>query len=302
VGVSRIGLGGYELGGLAADVPAARAAIEAALASGTNWVDTAEGYHDTANETVIGEAIRDLPERPLISSKADPEAGAFRRQQLHAACRASLRRLGVDHLDVYFLHWPDEPGGVPLAETWGAMGELVDDGLVRAIGLSNFTVDEIAACHATRPVDVVQDGLSLIDHLGNREAFAWCAENGIAVMVYEPLASGLLSGRPVTIQELRRTWADLEEWTFYDRLCAPGKLERSADVASGVGRVAARLELPPAQVAVAWVLSRREVTAAICGSRNPAHVTQNSAVAEVRLDAEAIAELDALVPLGPAFA
>jgi aryl-alcohol dehydrogenase-like predicted oxidoreductase len=73
-------------------------------------------------------------------------------------------------------------------------------------------------------------------------------------------------------------------------------------VASGVGRVAARLELPPAQVAVAWVLSRREVTAAICGSRNPAHVTQNSAVAEVRLDAEAIAELDALVPLGPAFA
>jgi len=87
--------------------------------------------------------------------------------------------------------------------------------------------------------------------------------------VYEPLASGLLSGRPVTIQELRRTWADLEEWTFYDRLCAPGKLERSAEVASGVGRVAARLELPPAQVAVAWVLSRREVTAAICGSRNP---------------------------------
>ena len=121
-------------------------------------------------------------------------------------------------------------------------------------------------------------------------------------MVYEPLASGLLSGRPVTIQELRRTWADLEEWTFYVRLCAPGKLERSAEVASGVGRVAARLELPPAQVAVAWVLSRREVTAAICGSRNPAHVTQNSAVAEVRLDAEAIAELDALVPLGPAFA
>jgi aryl-alcohol dehydrogenase-like predicted oxidoreductase len=160
--VSRIGLGGYELGGLAPDVPSARAAIDAALESGTNWVDTAEGYHDTANETAIGDAIRDLPERPLISSKANPEDGTFRRERLHAACRASLQRLVVDHLDVYFLHWPDEPDGVPLEETWGAMGELVDEGLVRAIGLSNFTVDEIAACHASRPVDV-RPGRALAD-------------------------------------------------------------------------------------------------------------------------------------------
>jgi len=300
--VARIGLGGYELGGLAPDVPSARAAIDAALESGTNWVDTAEGYHDTANETAIGDAIRDLPERPLISSKANPEDGTFRRERLHAACRASLQRLVVDHLDVYFLHWPDEPDGVPLEETWGAMGELVDEGLVRAIGLSNFTVDEIAACHASRPVDVVQDGLSLIDHLGNRETFAWCAENDIAVMVYEPLASGLLGGGPVTAEQLRRTWVDLEEWSFYDRLCAPGKLERSAAVAGGLARVAARLQVPPAQVAVAWVLAQHAVSSAICGSRNPAHVRENSAVAELRLDSETIAELEALVPLGPAFA
>jgi aryl-alcohol dehydrogenase-like predicted oxidoreductase len=299
--LSPIGLGGYELGSDPADVPAARAAIEAALDSGVNWLDTAEAYSDTANETVIGQAMRGLPARPVVASKADPHGDNFRREPLHAACRASLDRLGVDHLDLYFLHEPDEPGGVPLDETWGAMGELVDEGLVRAIGLSNFPREQVEACHAARRVDAIQDGLSLIDHLGNRELFRWCAENDIAVVVYEPLAGGLLGGGPLTLEALRRTWGDLEEWSFYERLCAPGKLERSAAVAAAMAKIAARLGVPPAQVAVAWVLAQPGVSSAICGSRNPAHVRENSEAAEVRLDAATIAELDAAIPLGPAF-
>jgi aryl-alcohol dehydrogenase-like predicted oxidoreductase len=300
--LSAIGLGGYELGSDPADVPAARAAIEAALDSGVNWLDTAEAYSDTANETVIGQAMRGLSTRPVVASKADPHGDNFRREPLHAACRASLDRLGVDHLDLYFLHSPDEPGGVPLDETWGAMSELVDDGLVRAIGLSNFTREQVEACHASRRVDAIQDGLSVIDHLGNRELFRWCAEHDIAVVVYEPLASGLLGGGPITLEALRRTWRDLEEWSFYERLCAPGKLERSAAVAARLTEMAARLEVPAAQVAVAWVLAQPGVSSAICGSRNPAHVRENSEAAELQLDAETIAELDAAIPLGPAFA
>ena len=300
--LSQIGLGGYELGADPADVPAARAAIEAGIESGVNWLDTAEAYSDTANETVIGRAMRGLSTRPVVSSKAYPHEDNFRREPLRAACRASLERLGVDHLDIYFLHWPDEPDGVPLDETWGAMGELVDDGLVRAIGLSNFTPEQIEACHASRRVDVVQDGLSLIDHLGNREMFTWCAESDIAVVVYEPPASGLLGGGPITDEALRRTWGDLEEWSFYDRLCAPGKLERSAAVAGELMGIAGRLGVPPAQVAVAWVLAQPGVSSAICGSRNPAHVRENSAAAQLHLDADTIAELDAVIPLGPAFA
>jgi aryl-alcohol dehydrogenase-like predicted oxidoreductase len=300
--LSQIGLGGYELGADPADVPAARAAIEAGIESGVNWLDTAEAYSDTANETVIGRAMRGLSTRPVVSSKAYPHEDNFRREPLRAACRASLERLGVDHLDIYFLHWPDEPGGVPLDETWGAMAELVDDGLVRAIGLSNFTPEQIEACHASRRVDVVQDGLSLIDHLGNREMFTWCAESDIAVVVYEPLASGLLGGGPITDEALRRTWGDLEEWSFYDRLCAPGKLERSAAVAGELMGIAGRLGVPPAQVAVAWVLAQPGVSSAICGSRNPTHVRENSAAAQLHLDADTIAELDAVIPLGPAFA
>src|SRR3954453_16547282 len=251
--LSPIGLGGYELGSDTADVPVARAAIEAALDSGVNWLETAEAYSDPANETVIGQAMRGLSRRPVVASKADPHGDNFRREPLHAACRASLDRLGLDHLDLYFLHEPDEPGGVPLDETWGAMGELVDDGLVAAIGLSNFTREQVEACHVSRRVDAIQDGLSLIDHLGNRELFRWCAEHDIAVVVYEPLAGGLLGGGPLTLEALRRTWGDLEEWSFYERLCAPGKLERSAAVAGELAGIATRLEVPPAQVAVAWV-------------------------------------------------
>lgn len=299
--LSSIGLGGYELGSEPADVPGARAAIEAALDSGVNWLDTAEAYSDTANETVIGQAMRGLSTPPVVASKADPHEDNFRRQRLHAACRASLERLGVDHLDLYFLHEPDDPGGVPLDETWGAMAELVDEGLVRAIGLSNFTREQLEACHASRRVDAVQDGLSMIDHLGNRELFTWCAEHDIAVVVYEPLAGGLLGGAPVTLEGLRRTWGDLEEWGFYERLCAPGRLERSAAVAAELTKVAARLEVPAAQVAVAWVLAQPGVSSAICGSRNPAHVRENSGAAELCLDADTMTELDALVPLGPAF-
>ena len=300
--LSPIGLGGVVLGEEPGDVPAARAAIEAAIDSGMNWLDTAEAYAGTANETVIGRAMRGLSTRPLVASKADPDGGTFRREQLHAACRASLERLGVDHLDLYFLHWPDEPDGVPLDETWGAMGELADEGLVRAIGLSNFTREEIEACHAARRVDVIQDGLSLIDHLANRDLFKWAAEHDISVVVYEPLASGLLGGGPITLEGLRRTWGVLEAWSFYDRLCAPGKLERSAAVAAELVEIAARLDVPPAQVAVAWVLAQPGVSSALCGSRNPVHVRENSRAAELRLSSETIVELEAAVPLGPAFA
>ncbi|HVI34976.1 MAG TPA: aldo/keto reductase, partial [Gaiellales bacterium] len=174
--LSSIGLGGFELGESAADVPAARSAIAAAMASGVNWLDTADEYHATANESVIGEALGGLPEQPLISSKRWPKGDSFTPAGIHAGCRTSLKRLGVDHLDLYFLHWPDDQ--IPLQESWGAMAELADQGLVRAIGLSNYTLAQIEACHAARPVDVIQDGLSLVDYPENRHKVAACGWQG----------------------------------------------------------------------------------------------------------------------------
>jgi aryl-alcohol dehydrogenase-like predicted oxidoreductase len=301
VELSEIGLGGYELGHEAAHVRGARSAIAAAVETGVNWLDTSDAYHDTANETLIGEALRGLTKPPLVASKRFPDGDSFTAPGIHAGCRESLQRLGLDHLDVYFLHRPDEPDGAPLAETWCAMGELVDQGLVRAIGLSNFTLEQIDACHSVRPVHVVQDGLSLIDHLHNRELFQACGERGIAVVVYEPLAGGLLTGAIRNIDDLRRTWDDLEEWSFYDRLCAAGKWHKTEAVISAIAEVSERRGASVPHLAIAWVLMQCGVTSAICGSGNPAHVRDNSAAAEVELSVDAIGELEAIVSLGPTF-
>jgi len=201
--VSTVGLGGIELGpevGEEPDVDRAVGVIEAALEAGVNWLDTSENYLDTSNEALIGAALQRVDGEVLVATKVAPSAAitgggtGFRRDQVHSACRASLARLGREQIDVYFLHWPDDTG-VPLDETWGAMAELVDDGLVRAIGLSNYELEEVERCHAQRPVDVVQDGLSLIDYLDNRAAIARCGELGIAAAIYEPLASGILTGK-----------------------------------------------------------------------------------------------------------
>ena len=299
--LSAIGLGGFELGQTAADVPAARAAIAAAMESGVNWVDTADSYHATANESVIGEALGCLRERPLISSKRWPEGDSFGAAGIHAGCRESLQRLGVDHVDLYFLHWPDDE--IPLQESWGAMAELADQGLARAIGLSNYTLAQIEACHAARPVDVIQDGLSLVDYPENRHKVAACGWQGIASVIYEPLAGGLLAGAYANAVDVRAKWGDdVDEYGFFDRLFGPDQEPRTITLTAELKRVAEERGVGMAQLAIAWVLAQPGVTSAICGSCNPAHVSGNSVAAEIKLDDDALAELEAVMQLGPAFA
>jgi aryl-alcohol dehydrogenase-like predicted oxidoreductase len=310
VELSRIGMGGYELGpepDEEPDVDHAVQVIRAALECGVNWLDTSENYLATHNEELIGKALARVGSDDfLVASKVAPGAAitgggsGFRREQVLAACRGSLERLGRDHIDVYFLHWPDETG-VPLEETWGAMAELVDAGLVRAIGMSNYSREEVARCHAQRRVDAVQVGLSLIDYLDGRNAIAEWGEAGIAVTIYEPLGSGVLTGR--TLEQVREVWPEVwRESPFYLRLLAPGNGERSFAVADGMGPIAERLEATVAQVTIAWVLRQPGVAAAIAGSRSVAHTRENAGAAELELPQAVLDELEELIPLGPAFA
>lgn len=306
--VSAVGLGGFELGpepGEGPQVDRAVAVIETALAEGINWLDTSENYLDTRNESLIGAALTRISGDFLVASKAAPRAAltgggsGFRRDQIHAACHASLRRLGREHIDVYFLHMPDD-SGVPLEETWGAMAELVEAGLVRAIGLSNYELADIERCHAQRPVDSVQTGLSLIDYLDDRSLIARCGELGIGVVVYEPLASGILSDK--TLEQVLAVWdGPWLESAFFKRLLAPGRAERSFNVADGMRPIAARLDATVAQLAIAWVLRQPGVIAALAGSRDGRHVRQNAYAAKLDLT-RVLDELEALIPLGPTFA
>jgi myo-inositol catabolism protein IolS len=306
--VSRVGLGGYELGpepGEEPDVERAARVIEISLEAGVNWVDTSENYLETRNESVIGGALGRIGSDFLVASKVAPRAGVtgggtgFRREQVHAACRGSLRRLGRKHIDVYFLHWPDDTG-VPLEETWGAMAELADEGLVRAIGMSNYELEDVERCHASRAVDVVQVGLSLIDYVDDRPYIARCGVLGIPVTIYEPLASGILGGK--TLEQVLAIWTGpWVESSFYKRLLSPGRAERSFAVAEGLRPIADRLGATVAQVAIAWVLHQPGVAAAIAGSRNGGHMRENAEAASLDLT-DVPDELEQLIPLGPSFA
>ncbi len=305
--ISRVGLGGYELGpepGDTPDIDRAVGLIDAALDAGVNWLDTSENYLETHNESVIGAALSRTGDELLVSSKVAPGAAitgggtGFRRPEVQQACRESLRRLGRDHIDIYFLHWPDE-SGVPLQETWGAMAELVDQGLVRAIGLSNFELVDVESCHGQRTVDAVQDGLSLLDYLDNRATFRRYAELGIAVTVFDVLGSGILTGK--TLDEVLAVWTG--PWTesgFYKRLLAPDKREQSFAVANGLRPIATNIGATVSQLALAWVLQQPGVTAALAGTRSPNHVRDNAQAVEVDVS-NALAELDELIALGPAF-
>lgn len=293
VEVSVVGLGGYWLGG--ADVSAAVEVLEASVAAGVDWIDTAEAYFDGANETLLGTALRGFPE-VLVASKIWPAATPATAEGVRSACTASLQRLGRDVLDVYFVHAPAPD--VPLEETWTAMADLVTDGLVRAIGLSNHPLAQVRQAHALRPVDVVQDGLSLLDHLQLREHFAGCAAQGIAGVGYEPLANGLLTGamRPDTDLTEQREWP-----AIFQRLFAPGRFERSLDVVGRLRVLAADWGCSVAQLAIAWCAHQTGVSAVLAGTTSPAHASSNAAAGALALDASRLQQLDALIPLGPAF-
>jgi aryl-alcohol dehydrogenase-like predicted oxidoreductase len=308
VEVSRIGLGGFEIGpeaGEQPDMDRAVTVLRASAAAGITWLDTSENYHDTANESLIGTALAASDSDLLVSTKVAPAAAitgggsGFLPAAVRTACHNSLRRLHRDVLDVYLLHWPDDTG-VPLEDTWGAMSELVDAGLVRAIGLSNYDVADVERCHAQRPVDVVQDGLSLIDYLDARAAFARYGELGIGVVAYEPLASGILTGK--SRDEVLALWTGpWLESAFFTRLLGPGRVERSFAVADGVRLLADSLGVAAAQLALAWVLHQPGVSGALAGSRDGRHMLANAVAADLDI-ASVLDALDELIPLGPNFA
>jgi myo-inositol catabolism protein IolS len=278
--------------------------MESAIACGVNWVDTSENYLATANESLIGHALERVAGDLLVASKVAPGSGVtgggsgFRREQVLQACRDSLARLGREYLDIYFLHWPDDTG-IPLEETWGAMAELADDGLVRAIGLSNYTLEDVERCHSQRPVDAVQVGLNLIDYLDDRPYIARCGELGIAATIYEPIAGGVLTGK--SLEQARAAWpGPWRETAWYKRVLGPGSGERSLAVAEGLRPIADQLGATVSQVAIAWVLHQPGVTAAIAGSHDGSHMTEDASAAVLDLSG-VLAEIEELVALGPAF-
>jgi aryl-alcohol dehydrogenase-like predicted oxidoreductase len=294
--LSVIGFGAWEAGGKdwgpnRSDTSVIEA-MRAALDAGIDWIDTAEVYGDGESERLVGLAVTGRRDDVFIATKVAPadEGSGFRPEQIAAACDASLARLGVEAIDLYQLHWPDG-SGVPVEDSWGAMGELVTAGKVRFVGVSNFDRDLIERCEALRHVDSLQQEFSMLA-LDDRELIAWCGERGTGVVSYSPLAVGMLTGaygRDTTFAT--GDWrADDDEGPF-----APANLERSLRVVDGLRPVAERLGITLAQLALAWNVQQPGVTSAIAGSRSADHVRANAAAGASALDAATLAELEALL-------
>jgi aryl-alcohol dehydrogenase-like predicted oxidoreductase len=267
--------------------------MRAALDAGINWIDTAEIYGEGVSERLVGRALVGRRDEVVLATKVAPrpEGSGFRPDDVRRACRSSLERLGLGHVDLYQLHWPDE-SGVAVEDTWGAMCALVDEGLVRWIGVSNFDRGLIERCEAVRHVDSLQSEFSMLD-LEHRDLITWCSEHGIGVVTYGPLSFGLLTG-----SFDRATAEGVTDWRRSEGdspVFGDANLDRVLPIVDSLRPVAARLGITPAQLALAWNRQQRGVTSAIAGSRNPDHVRANAEAGDVKLDGATLAEVDALL-------
>ena len=295
--LSVIGFGAWEAGGDAWGPNRSESevidAVGAGLDAGMNWVDTAEVYGDGVSEMLVGKALAGRRDGIVLATKVAPapEGTGFRPEQVRAACDASLGRLGVDVIDLYQLHWPDR-SGVPVEDTWGAIGGLVDAGKVRWVGVSNFDRTLIERCSAIRHVDSLQQEFSLV-RPEDRELIRWCGEAGIGVLSYSPLGAGLLTGA-FDREDAQR----IDDWRASDGLTSVGHLDRVFALVDGMRPVAERLRVSLPQLALAWNWQQPGVTSAIAGSRDAGHTRSNAAAGDVELDGATLAELDALIDPG----
>jgi aryl-alcohol dehydrogenase-like predicted oxidoreductase len=302
--ISPVGLGAWAIGGGEwqggwgpQDDTESVAAIHRAVAFGVNWIDTAAAYGLGRAEEVVGRAVAALPagERPLVFTKCglvwEPGArtvsNVLSPTSIRAECEASLRRLGVDAIDLYQIHWPAEDG-TPIEESWATMGELVDEGKVRHIGVSNFDVDLLAACEAVRPVETFQPELNLVNRAAAGDTIPWCAAHGTGVIVYSPMRSGLLTGR-FSAERVAALPAD--DWRAEAPDFVEPALTANLQLVDALVPIAVNLGCTLPELAVAWTLAWPGVDGAIVGARRADQVDGWIDAPELSLTADDLAEI-----------
>jgi aryl-alcohol dehydrogenase-like predicted oxidoreductase len=320
--ITRLGFGAWAIGGPdwmfgwgPQDEADSVATIHAAVHAGMNWIDTAPAYGLGNSERLVGKALRDIPadERPYVFTKVglvwtdDDRFASPRRVMRPAVVRAevdaSLRRLGVDRIDLLQVHWPGDgtlavPGdgedplaaeyATPLAEYWQTMADLKAEGKVRAIGLSNHDLPALVEAERIAHVDTLQPQLSLL-HRGALPDLWWAAANGTGAIVYQPLNSGLLTG---TFSADRVARLPENDW----RRSAPDfttGLPAALALVDALRPLAARRRTGVATLALAWVLAARGVTGAIVGARRPDQIDGWLDAASVELTAGELDEITA---------
>jgi aryl-alcohol dehydrogenase-like predicted oxidoreductase len=304
VHVSALGFGCQEVGGGYGDIDEREfaRAVGHALDIGINLFDTAEAYGFGASEEALGRALRGRRDDALISTKFGTgyqDRANFRdgrAERVRASIDASLQRLGTDHVDVYTVHWPDRE--TPFDETLGALDELVQEGKVRFVALSNFRVDELEVCRTLGRVDVVQCVHGLFDRRMEAEVLPWCAANDVGFFGYGVLAYGLLSGTlPADHEFPADDWrSKTDKWgvmsPLFEHLFGPGRIADNVAVVDDLRDLAADRGHSVAQLALRWASSTPGVTASLVGCRSVAEVDDDAAALDWSLEAADRADID----------
>ena len=293
-GAWAIGGGGWEFGWGPQEDEESIEAIERALELGVNWIDTAAAYGFGHSERVVGRALEGLDERPYVFTKASLLEGpgrrvvhSLKRDSILREAHASLERLGIDAIDLYQIHWPIPEEDIE--EGWAALAELKEQGLVRHIGVSNFDVEQLRRIQSLAPVETLQPPYSLVDHGVEEEILPFAEREGIGVIVYSPMGSGLLTGRMT-----RERIANLpdDDWRKHDARFQEPQLSRHLALVERLEAVAERHDTTPGAVAVAWTLHNPAVHGAIVGFRRPDQVDPIIAAASLELSDHDLAGIE----------
>ena len=301
--LTTVGLGTWAMGGPwqygwgPQDDDEAVAAVLAALETGINWIDTAPAYGLGHSEELIREALKQKSEKPIIATKCGilwnekkEKVTCLKRESIREECHASLRRLGVEVIDLYQMHWPDPDQDVEQA--WEEMAKLCREGKVRYLGVSNFNVEQIKRVQKIHPVASLQPPYSMLHREVEDELLDYCAQNNIGVIAYSPMQRGLLTGEfsaerlaGLPLDDHRRRSSDFQEPQFSATL----------EFVEGLKKIAQRRGRTCAQLAISWVLRRPEITAAIAGARRPDQILETAPAADWRLGKKDIEEIERLL-------
>lgn len=242
--------------------------LEAALESGINFFDTAECYGDGYAENLLGEALKNKRGNIYIASKVWFDH--LKKEDTVKACEGSLRRLGMEYLDLYYIHYPDPHGKVAVEETMEAMLSLKERGLIRAIGVSNFTLKQLKTACSIGRVEAIQPGYNLLFRTIDRDVKPFCLENEIAIIPYSPTAAGILTGK--YDMSFRLPENDDRNGTF---LYHPEYFSIGVELADKIKPIASKYNVTCGQVAINWILRQEGICSVIIGGKTPEQIKQN---------------------------
>jgi aryl-alcohol dehydrogenase-like predicted oxidoreductase len=297
IGTWAIGGAGYQFAWGPQNDNDSIAAIRKAVDAGINWIDTAAVYGLGHSEETVARAVSCMPRKPYIFTKCERTwnekgeiRGSLKADSIRRECEASLRRLKVDTIDLYQVHWPEPDEDIE--EGWAEMARLKEQGKARYIGVSNFNAEQMRRAEEIAPITSLQPAYSLITRSVEDHILPYCRQRNIGVIAYSPMRSGLLSG---AMTRERIAALPKDDWRRNNTDFKEPKLSRNLELAELLGKIGRRHNLTAGEVAIAWTLQNPAVTGAIVGLRHPDQVAGVIGAADFRLSSEELDEVQAFL-------